>query len=1085
MITFISASAGSGKTHCITHEIVRRVADARCRPSGLIATTYTRKAAAELRERLRRDLHRARQTAFAERLDEACVGTVHSVCGQLLERFAFEAGISPRLRILPPPQAGVLLAHALEDAAAFTDFQNMDDFCRRFGLIDRRTSEPLWKGHVRDLIDAARANAIAPDHLPSMADTSADELLAFLPAPLAPDSDPDTRLLEAIDQAIAGIDLTIDKTKKTEDYLQDLRTRRGDLADRALPWPEWVALTKALPAKAHEAVAIPVVEAASAVERHPRLHADLRDYTGRIFDLARAALETFQRLKEESGVLDYADLEHRAYCLLREQPAIRDLLREELDLVVVDEFQDTSPLQLALFLELAACARETLWVGDVKQAIYGFRGSDPDLIGSVLDGLPTHDGRLADPLRISWRSTPALVHLANALFVPAFNRGLGLPEAQVRLHPSSQRAPASDPALEFFRLLSGQTTRKGEPKRLKEDDYAATLADATVALLAPQADLRVVDRETGGLRPVTLRDVAVLCRDNTEANLVAAALSARGLPVNRQDLAVLATPEARLALAALRRLADPQDSLAAAEIVALTCGQEPETWLQQRLEYLDQRRAAGEAAGADRWGLEPPFEHPILIALDIAHATLAVASPAEALDLALRAVDAFRTVSAWGPHPTRSTQRHQNLETVRALAAQYEDACRTAQVPATIAGFLLAAPTIEQADPDTAAGNDGMDAVHVGTYHKAKGLEWPVVLASSLDTEPRPRLWGLTVARRDDSQPLDFRQPLADRWLRFRLWPFGRHVKGVTLADQLDASPAGQAARAAATQEELRLLYVGFTRARDRLIIVRDPARDTPWLDLLQAPWFADLQPHLDLPDGQRLACRSQEFTLDTAAAPTVAPIESAWFPPPLSSTPRPPALITPSHAPAATDAAIGRSLRYQGRLGITGRPDDADLGDALHAIVAAELLHPGRPDRRTTAQRILEGFGLTAALDPDHILAQIDRFNDQLRQTFHARSVEVEVPFSVERPDGQRVTGIIDLLLDTPDGWVVIDHKSFPGPEIAWPERALSHAGQLALYQEALTRATRPVATTWIHFVTGGALVEVQIPAPAAPRYP
>jgi ATP-dependent exoDNAse (exonuclease V) beta subunit len=122
-ITFISASAGSGKTHRITEVIEDRLSKGLCRPGGLVATTYTVKAAQELRERVRRHLYNSGHAALAERLNESLMGTVHGVCGQLLERFAFEAGISPRIEILSEEDAASLLVQAI--GSGFQDTQSI------------------------------------------------------------------------------------------------------------------------------------------------------------------------------------------------------------------------------------------------------------------------------------------------------------------------------------------------------------------------------------------------------------------------------------------------------------------------------------------------------------------------------------------------------------------------------------------------------------------------------------------------------------------------------------------------------------------------------------------------------------------------------------------------------------------------------------------------------------------------------------------------------------------------------------------------------------------------------------------------
>ena len=99
-IQFISAGAGTGKTHRVTEIIATKLADGTCRPTGLVATTFTKKAAHELAERIRGRLFAQGKSGLAQRMEEALIGTVHGVCQRLLGRFAFEAGISPRLEVL-------------------------------------------------------------------------------------------------------------------------------------------------------------------------------------------------------------------------------------------------------------------------------------------------------------------------------------------------------------------------------------------------------------------------------------------------------------------------------------------------------------------------------------------------------------------------------------------------------------------------------------------------------------------------------------------------------------------------------------------------------------------------------------------------------------------------------------------------------------------------------------------------------------------------------------------------------------------------------------------------------------------------
>lgn len=99
-----------------------------------------------------------------------------------------------------------------------------------------------------------------------------------------------------------------------------------------------------------------------------------------------------------------------------------------------------------------------------------------------------------------------------------------------------------------------------------------------------------------------------------------------------------------------------------------------------------------------------------------------------------------------------------------------------------------------------------------------------------------------------------------------------------------------------------------------------------------------------------------------------------------------------------------------------------------MHAILAAELLNPARADREIRVREQLAGFGLTMSLDAIAVIGMVDRFRADLARRFAPARMLVETPFSFRQPNGQRVSGVIDLLLDTAAGWVVIDHKSFPG---------------------------------------------------------
>ena len=153
---------------------------------------------------------------------------------------------------------------------------------------------------------------------------------------------------------------------------------------------------------------------------------------------------------------------------------------------------------------------------------------------------------------------------------------------------------------------------------------------------------------------------------------------------------------------------------------------------------------------------------------------------------------------------------------------------------------------------------------------------------------------------------------------------------------------------------------------------------------------------------------------------------------------------------------------------------DEEHLGDALHAILAAEMIHPSHADREATAAGILKGFNLQSVVEVSDVLAMVDRFKKWADERFRPKSVLVEVPFEFVNEAGQRVAGFMDLLLETEAGWIVVDHKTFPGPRKEWAAKALSYSGQLNCYRQALAKNRRHCLGLWIHFAVGGGLVEI-----------
>ena len=187
------------------------------------------------------------------------------------------------------------------------------------------------------------------------------------------------------------------------------------------------------------------------------------------------------------------------------------------------------------------------------------------------------------------------------------------------------------------------------------------------------------------------------------------------------------------------------------------------------------------------------------------------------------------------------------------------------------------------------------------------------------------------------------------------------------------------------------------------------------------------------------------------------------------------PATLSPSHAEALPEITAAEPITYGSRLPVVGTVDEAALGDALHAILAAELLNPTKAGREAKVREQLAGFGLASSLEAAAVVAMMDRFRADFAQRFSPKRVLVETPFSFPLPNGQRVSGVMDLLLETSTGWVLLDHKSYQGRRDQWGSKALTFSGQLALYAQALRKNGMTLAEVWVHFPVGGGLVRLQ----------
>lgn len=1040
----IVASAGTGKTHNVVQTIAETIENGTA-PEKILATTFTVKAADELIERARARLVAAGRPTEATRLLAAKMGTVNSVSGRLAGEHAIDLGRSPAVDVIAEEELGRIFAIAADEAIARHALR-LNALAIIFGFDQGRANDRIdWRRVVRDLIELARANGISAGELHDSAERSVSSFLDLLSTPEAGENpnDFDENLSTAIKALLADLP-SGDIGNDAKNAIRDSQTAQ-DLLSRGeqVPWHMWAKLSKVKAAKKAGQVVqqrISAIAAAASVHiRHPRLRGDSESLIRSIFSCAADALEAYQSFKEERGLVDFVDQEAIALEILN-RPDLVGQLKEGIEQVFVDEFQDSSPLQIAIFTTLSSLADLSTWVGDPKQSIYGFRDADSTLTLAAARGAAASSGIETQILSESWRSRRGIIEFTNDAFNTVFD-AMGLPEAEnsfTGTHRDDTDTP--EPPLSVW-LVSSK----------KLDDRALEVA-AGVQNALGSAEEWLVEKD-GVVHPLRSGDIAVLCRSSDRVSRIAEALSTLGIKVAVERAALLQTPEAELVYAALRWTTDPTDRLALAEILRLLGGaDDPGLWLQAVLAD-DQGQALEDAV---------PFASELKSLRD---RQLSL-TPSDVID----AITGTSGVRAYIDRLGNSALRLDNLETLRGLARTYESECANLALPATAGGLVLWLANQTPLQPRSL----DPDAVKVMTYHGAKGLEWPMVVLTDLEEPLKDKPFGLAAEISDE---IDWRDPLANRWVRYWPWPYGAQRTNVGLDALAGASDTGLKTTQRTRDEEIRLLYVGMTRARDHLVLVNPTLSGTAKLDLLTN---AEGVPHVELPvslsSGIQIGPNSHParvIDLSTLAPEPHDSVEVTHASIKRASVDRPPLFIRPSETGAEGVYRVADVVDLGPRVPITGNPDMTALGEAVHAIFASDRPSKSAEERVTKAQDILDRWRVSEVVASDLITA-VDQFLAHLAATYPGATIRKEVPVFA-RVGEQIVSGRIDVLVESDDWFAIFDHKSFPGNRAKREAAAIEYTPQLKLYADSVQIALkRECRGLFIHMPISGALLEL-----------
>lgn len=1054
-IQLIKASAGSGKTYSLMERLAAATLRRGIKPSEFLVTTFTCKAAAELQGRIRARFLKEKRDDLANQMDDGIIGTVNSVCAALLNEYALFAGLSPTLDVIPEERGEIVFRNA---TAKILDkkAKNILPLAIRLSLDPNQKSSgqnkdswgktPDWQSEVKKIVDCARRDCISSVHLRECGERCAEDLANVFVG----SSD---CTLESLDRACAFFYNLPDEVRES---LSVAALKIVDAANKFHRFPTWHnALSFAGKSFAKKDAKILPPEQISAysewtdrIVTSRTLLSDLREMTKFLFDCAADMLDAYTDYKKQYGLLDFIDQETNVLSLASENNEFGTRITERVKQFMVDEFQDTSPVQMALFLAIhrfvdANEKGETIWVGDSKQSIYGFRGADSELMATVEGELDAKE-----ILPHSYRSKENLVRFANEIFTRVFTKKK--PE-EVRLSvPPDRRESARGGKISSWLLRDKNNTLQTEA-------------------LAKQVALMI----HRGVKP---KDIAVLCRTGDQCNATVKALGTLNIQSSGSAESLIHSTECRLAMTAYRFALDRFNLLSAAEFAALS---EKSADVLSRLLAVKAAQGENEASNV---GNKTADAAAALTRLNELRPAANETVP-ELLDRVILSLGLDERVERM-PFPVA---RRSNLDALRKAATVYIEAARLQKIAATLTGFPI---WLESADSKTGVGK-GDDVVNVLTYHGAKGLEWPVVILTQLDA---PLKYSLFQANNISTGEMNPNDPCNHRAVHY--WPYPFHplrTQPAILQNALSNHPLDIKFRESAREEESRLLYVGLTRAKEHLIFAhnfKNGELNCSWLETVSpssGPLF-----NWPTEDGVvsdwKIAGSEENFELETRVliAEQMKKVEMPPAPVYADRLPkdepftRYPAFLAPSQA----DESVGQAALVDqwevapptGRL-VWNEDVFARFGSAFHEYAA---LRPRR-DSLSAAERILSNWSLDIAF-ASTLQGASERFYAWAENAYPSGEIACEMPMTLVNENGQRYQGYIDLLIETPAGYVIIDHKTHnirTGDADALAAQAEDYAArqaaQLRIYRQAVEKATgKSVLDTLIHLPLLGRVYRV-----------
>ncbi len=995
---FVSAGAGTGKTSVLVERYVRSVCERGLDVDSILVITYTRKAAGELRSRIRAAFVERDRPDLARELDGAWISTIHGFCNRLLKAHPFAVGLDPRFRELEDAGAAVLRGEAFERA--------LEEFCA--GRDEER--------------------------LRLLATYRADGLRRML-----------TGVYETLRSAGRELVLELGERRPLAEAIAAFRDEAAVLAADGSATPsQRGAATEALRTVIEDAPAVRVVDLSALQARGPRAasyelarktveRSSLEELAAHDRDLLQELLERFaaeyDATKRRESVVDFEDLQLAARDLLRDSEEVRDSVRLRFRLLMVDEFQDTNGLQCEI-VDLTAHPEltEVFTVGDEFQSIYGFRHADVEVFRerrARATNLRT--------LRSNYRSRPQVLAAVNFLFAGAFGD---------EYQPLAASAEFADPVF-------------GHPVELMVTDKASYRGSGEHWRHGEARAIATRVRELVDSGEALPGEIVVLFAAGTDAERYEEALRVEGLPTYRATgRGYFGQQQVVDLLAYLRLLHNRYDDVALATVLASPLvGISNDSLVLIRRNAVRRPLFTALEKGLPE-GLSPEDER-LLRAFLQRYERLVSASARVGLerlcDEILAAHDYDLAVLArWD-----GSRRFANLRKLGRLARQYE-AVRGTDLPGFVR-FVRDQDALGAKELEAVAEEEGADAVRLLTIHGAKGLEFKVVIVADAGRDVGgPRSGSEIVALSDgrfgfrmvhpthgERRPVfDFEQVREaereqERAERLRLY----YVAMTRAIDRLIVSGAIDQERAADRETPIGWVLDRLAAREEVLSAGNDPVE----VERGEARFVLRVHRFSGLPEPapelEHVSGDDELGQLTLFAELPLGQVPLGLELPPLAPAPSPPLHDVRRLSYSALALFERCSYRYYAERVLRLPPVAArggtetgagglagtEIGDAVHRLLEEIPLDAPEPPARDELEASVRAwYPLVSERELDRISGLVDAYcrSELATRIAGLEGASPETPFAFEH-DGVLLHGRLDVLWRRKEKALVVDYKS------------------------------------------------------------